>query len=61
MHAHFMATDARRRAAAFGHALAGHVGKLRAEPSAYGGIGLAELLGMREECLREFDFKDVYR
>ena len=53
--------DARRRAAAFGRALAGHISKLRAEPSAYGGIGLAELLGMREECLREFAFKDVYR
>ena len=53
--------DARRRAAAFGRALAGHISKLRAEPSAYGGIGLAELLGMREECLREFGFKDVYR
>ncbi|KAL3145762.1 hypothetical protein ABBQ38_015142 [Trebouxia sp. C0009 RCD-2024] len=53
--------DARRRAAAFGRALAAHISKLRAEPSAYGGIGLAELLGMREECLREFAFKDVYR
>ena len=56
-----MIADARRRAAAFGRALAGHISKLRAEPSAYGGIGLAELLGMREECLREFGFKDVYR
>ena len=55
------AADARRRAAAFGRALAGHINKLRAEPRAYGGIGLAELLGMREECLREFGFKDVYR
>ncbi len=53
--------DARRRAAAFGRALAGHVTKLRSEPSAYGGTGLSELLGMREECLREFGFKDVYR
>ena len=53
--------DARRRAAAFGRALAGHVTKLRSEPRAYGGTGLSELLGMREECLREFGFKDVYR
>lgn len=53
--------DARRRAAAFGRALAGHVTKLRSEPSAYGGTGLSELLGMREECLREFGFEDVYR
>lgn len=35
--------------------------KLRNEPSSYGGTGVAELLGMREECLREFGFKDVYR
>ncbi len=56
-----LGADARRRAAAFGRALAGHVTKLRSEPSAYGGTGLSELLGMREECLREFGFKDVYR
>ena len=55
------AADARRRAGAFGRALAGHVSKLRNEPSSYGGIGVAELLNMREECLREFGFKDVYR
>lgn len=53
--------DAKRRASAFGQALAGHISKLRAEPSAYGGIGVAELLGMREECLREFGFRDAYR
>ena len=57
----YSSADARRRAAAFGRALAGHVTKLRSEPSAYGGTGLSELLGMREECLREFGFKDVYR
>ena len=53
--------DAKRRAGAFGRALAGHVSKLRNEPSSYGGTGVAELLGMREECLREFGFKNVYR
>lgn len=53
--------DAKRRAGAFGRALGAHVSKLRDEPSSYGGIGVAELLGMREECLREFGFKDVYR
>jgi hypothetical protein len=27
----------------------------------YGAIGLSELFEMREECLREFGFSDVYR
>ena len=33
----------------------------QAEPQAYGELGLADLLEMREECLREFGFRDVYR
>jgi hypothetical protein len=52
---------ATRRAMAFGRALSAHYNKLRAEPGAYGRIGLAELFEMREECLREFGFNDVYR
>lgn len=50
-----------RRATAFGRAFAAHISKLRAEPGCYGQLGLAELLEMREECLREFGFADVYR
>jgi type II pantothenate kinase len=42
-------------------AFAAHCAKLRAEPSVYGAIGLSELFEMREECLREFGFSDVYR
>lgn len=34
--------------------------RLRVEPAAYGKLGLANLLDMREECLREFHFRDVY-
>lgn len=34
--------------------------RLREEPAAYGKLGLANLLEMREECLREFHFRDVY-
>lgn len=34
--------------------------RLREEPAAYGKLGLANLLEMREECLREFHFQDVY-
>lgn len=31
------------------------------EPAAYGKLGLANLLELREECLREFHFSDAYR
>ncbi len=31
------------------------------EPGAYGQLGLSDLFEMREECLREFGFADVYR
>lgn len=30
------------------------------EPAAYGKFGLANLLELREECLREFQFVDAY-
>jgi hypothetical protein len=53
--------EAQRRAAAFGRAFTGHITKLRATPHAYGELGLADLFEMREECLREFGFEDVYR
>ncbi|KAI8462346.1 MAG: fumble-domain-containing protein [Monoraphidium minutum] len=51
----------RRRATAFARAFAAHLAKLRAEPGCYGQLGLGELFEMREECLREFGFSDVYR
>ncbi|KAH7550466.1 hypothetical protein JRO89_XS13G0196800 [Xanthoceras sorbifolium] len=35
--------------------------KLIEEPAAYGKLGLANLLELREECLREFQFHDAYR
>jgi hypothetical protein len=54
-------TDGRRRAAAFGRSLTAHLMKMKAEPGAYGQLGLSELLEMREDCLREFRFSDVYR
>lgn len=31
------------------------------KPGAYGQLGLADLFELREECLREFGFPDVYR
>ena len=53
--------DAQRRAAAFERAFAAHLTKMRNEPGAYGELGLADVFEMREECLREFGFTDVYR
>ena len=54
-------TEAVRRAAAFGRAFDLHLTKLRSEPGAYGQLGLADLFELREECLREFGFADVYK
>ena len=34
--------------------------RLTEEPAAYGKFGLANLLELREECLREFQFFDAY-
>lgn len=55
------AAEAQRRASAFGRALDLHLTKLREEPGAYGQLGLGDLFELREECLREFGFADVYR
>jgi pantothenate kinase len=52
--------DAARRAAAFGRAFELHLARLREEPGRYGNLGLAELFELREVCLREFGFEDVY-
>ena len=35
--------------------------RLQVSPASYGKIGLGELFEMREECLREFGFTDVYK
>lgn len=53
--------DAKRRGDAFARAFSAHLSRLMEEPSAYGKLGLANLLEMREECLREFQFVDAYR
>ncbi|GIL89536.1 hypothetical protein Vretifemale_17363 [Volvox reticuliferus] len=50
-----------RRAQAFARALGAHLDHLQSEPGCYGALGLAELFALREECLREFGFTDVYR
>ncbi|CAM0952608.1 unnamed protein product [Alopecurus aequalis] len=52
--------DAKRRGDAFAHAFSAHLARLMEEPAAYGKFGLANLLELREECLREFQFYDAY-
>ncbi|XP_051136621.1 pantothenate kinase 2 [Andrographis paniculata] len=53
--------DAKRRGDAFARAFSAHLARLMEEPAAYGKLGLANLLELREECLREFHFRDAYR
>ena len=53
--------DAKRRASAFRKAFSAQLATLQALSAAYGKIGLGEMFEMREECLREFAFEDVYR
>ncbi|KAL7246537.1 hypothetical protein ACSBR2_001598 [Camellia fascicularis] len=53
--------NAKRRGDAFACAFSAHLARLMEEPAAYGKLGLANLLGLREECLREFYFVDAYR
>ncbi|KAL5544195.1 hypothetical protein UlMin_007979 [Ulmus minor] len=53
--------DAKRRGDAFAHAFSAHLARLMEEPAAYGKLGLANLLELREECLREFQFVDAYK
>ncbi|KAK9066476.1 hypothetical protein SSX86_013798 [Deinandra increscens subsp. villosa] len=52
--------DAKRRGNAFARAFSAHLARLMEEPAAYGKLGLAYLLELREECLREFNFFDAY-
>ncbi|XP_066397613.1 pantothenate kinase 2-like isoform X2 [Miscanthus floridulus] len=52
--------DAKRRGDAFAHAFSAHLARLMEEPAAYGKFGLVNLLELREECLREFQFVDAY-
>ncbi|KAI3438596.1 hypothetical protein D9Q98_001020 [Chlorella vulgaris] len=53
--------EAQRRASAFGRALDLHLTRLRNKPGAYGQLDLADLFELREQCLREFGFADIYR
>eukprot|EP00963_Diacronema_lutheri_P013486 scaffold2636_cov340-Pavlova_lutheri.AAC.148 len=48
------------RGEAFATAFAKRLLRLKSEPSAYGRLSLAVLLEAREDCLREFGFRDAY-
>lgn len=52
---------ARRKGDGFAHAFSAHLARLMEEPAAYGKLGLATLLELREDCLREFQFVDAYK
>ena len=48
------------RGEAFAASFAKRLTRLKSEPAAYGRLSLAVLLEAREDCLREFGFKDAY-
>ena len=56
-----MSEEATKRAEAFQSALETHLTTIIDDPRAYGNLGLADVFEMREECLREFGFRDVYK
>lgn len=53
--------DADERAAAFARSFGAHIERLQVTPNAYGEPGLSHLFELREECLREFGFPDIYK
>ncbi|KAI9342603.1 fumble-domain-containing protein [Obelidium mucronatum] len=48
------------RAAAFETIFRDHLQRLRKEPNAYGRLSIRSLLDLREQCLREMGFNDVF-
>ena len=53
--------DAMNRAALFGRTLDSYLSKYRSQSSGFGQIELSDLFELREECLREAGFQDVYK
>ena len=58
---HVRCAEAKRRASAFRRAFLAQLSTLQESITTFGKIGLGELFEMREECLRDFGFADVYR
>ncbi|KAJ3093269.1 hypothetical protein HK100_006718, partial [Physocladia obscura] len=52
--------NAASRAAAFETIFRDHLQRLRKEPNAYGRLSIRSLLDLREQCLREMGFNDVF-
>ncbi|KAI8591674.1 fumble-domain-containing protein [Geranomyces variabilis] len=54
------ATDSATRASEFETMYRGHLRRLRQEPTAYGILSVRSLLDLREQCLREMGFNDIF-
>jgi type II pantothenate kinase len=48
------------RADAFRNTFLQHLAVLRSDPSAYGELSVRSILELRQQCLREFHFTDIY-
>lgn len=53
--------SAMRRAHGFSLAYSAHLTRIESEPGVYGVKGFADIVEMRELCLREFGFMDIYK
>ena len=53
--------EAVKRAAAFGRSFDMYLSRYRSDSGSFGQMGLSDLFELREECLREAGFKDVYK
>ncbi|KAJ3296136.1 hypothetical protein HK104_001944 [Borealophlyctis nickersoniae] len=52
--------DSRNRASSFENMYRDHLQRLRVEPKAYGALSIRSLLNLREQCLREMGFGDMF-
>jgi type II pantothenate kinase len=52
--------DAQERATKFAKIFRSHLSKLKEEPNAYGILSIRSLLALRESCLREVGFPDIF-
>ncbi|KAI9099415.1 fumble-domain-containing protein [Phlyctochytrium arcticum] len=52
--------DTQRRASSFEAMYRDHLARLRREPNAYGLLSIRGLLDLREQCLREMGFTDIF-
>ncbi|TPX61188.1 pantothenate kinase [Powellomyces hirtus] len=55
-----VSTDSATRASSFETMYRDHLQRLRREPTAYGVLSVRSLLDLREQCLREMGFNDIF-